>query len=225
MAVAKVIYKYIICSYLYVTILFTKVPEYTPFKKIKTEIASGMVLTSTCSPHKAINTSALCFFLRKKKRTGALCCHDVCNRQHQTQSIITRDKQHSTTWQADEEHKQVRDWDENRSDTDGYHWYYICFHIFVRIRIWIRIVSTMPDRIRLDIDIINMWLEYSDMDTVSDVEYPDSDMDRFDSSKRIRSRIRSEISVPFSPVHMGTRVDLGLTGHGDLSLYSLHSKL
>ena len=97
MTVAKVIYKYIICSYLYVTILFTKVPEYTPFKKIKIEIASGMVLTSTCSPHKAINTSALCFFLRKKKRTGALCCHDICNRQHQTQAIITRDKQHSTT--------------------------------------------------------------------------------------------------------------------------------
>ena len=46
--------------------------------------------------------------------------------------------------------------DENGSDTDGYHQYYICFHISVRIRIRIRIVSTMSDRIRLDIDIINM---------------------------------------------------------------------
>ena len=36
----------------------------------------------------------------------------------------------------------------------------------------------MPDRIRLDVDIINMRFEYSDTDTVSDVEYPDSDMDR-----------------------------------------------
>jgi hypothetical protein len=36
----------------------------------------------------------------------------------------------------------------------------------------------MPDRIRLDIDIINMRFEYSDMDTVSDVKYPDSDTDR-----------------------------------------------
>ena len=69
--------------------------------------------------------------------------------------------------------------DENGSDTDGYHRYYICFHISVWIWIRIRIVSTMPDRIRLDIDIINMRFEYSDTDTVSDVEYPDSDMDRF----------------------------------------------
>ena len=67
--------------------------------------------------------------------------------------------------------------DENRSDTDGYHRYYICFHISVRIRIRIRIVSTMSDRIRLDIDIINMRFEYSDTDTVSDVGYPDSDTD------------------------------------------------
>ena len=37
--------------------------------------------------------------------------------------------------------------DENGSDTDGYHRYYICFHIFVWIRIRIRIVSTMSDRI------------------------------------------------------------------------------
>ena len=68
--------------------------------------------------------------------------------------------------------------DENGSDTDGYHRYYICFHISVRIRIRIWIVSTMSDRIRLDIDIINMRFEYSDKDTVSDVGYPDSDTDR-----------------------------------------------
>jgi hypothetical protein len=37
----------------------------------------------------------------------------------------------------------------------------------------------MPDKIRLDIDIINMRFEYSDTDTVSDVAYPDSDTDRF----------------------------------------------
>ena len=37
--------------------------------------------------------------------------------------------------------------DENGSDTDRYHRYYICFHISVRIRIRIRIVSTMSDRI------------------------------------------------------------------------------
>jgi hypothetical protein len=68
--------------------------------------------------------------------------------------------------------------DENGSDTDGYHRYYICFHISVRIRIRIRIVSSISDRIRLDIDIINMRFEYSDTDTVSDVKYPDSDADR-----------------------------------------------
>ena len=68
--------------------------------------------------------------------------------------------------------------DENGSDTDGYHRYYICFHISVRIRIRIRIVLTMSDRIRLDIDIINMRFEYSDTDTVLDVGYLDSDTDR-----------------------------------------------
>ena len=47
---------------------------------------------------------------------------------------------------------------------------YICFHISSRIRIRIRIVSAMPDMIRLDVDIINMRFEYSDTDTVSDVE-------------------------------------------------------
>jgi hypothetical protein len=37
----------------------------------------------------------------------------------------------------------------------------------------------MSDMIHLDIDIINMRFGYSDTDTVSDVEYPDSDTDRF----------------------------------------------
>jgi hypothetical protein len=36
----------------------------------------------------------------------------------------------------------------------------------------------MPDMIRLDIDIINMRFENLDTNTVSDVEYSDSDMDR-----------------------------------------------
>ena len=72
----------------------------------------------------------------------------------------------------------VRSRDEKGSDMDGYHRYYICFHISVRIRIRIRIVSIMSDRVRLDIDIINMRFEYSDTDTVSDVGYPDSDTDR-----------------------------------------------
>jgi hypothetical protein len=74
----------------------------------------------------------------------------------------------------------VEDRDENRSDTDRYNRYYICFHISVRIRIRMRIVSTMPDRIPLDIDIINMRFEYSDTDTVLDVEYPDSNTDIFE---------------------------------------------
>jgi hypothetical protein len=50
----------------------------------------------------------------------------------------------------------------------------------------------MPDKIQLDIDIINMRFGYLDTDTVSDIEYPDSDTDRLNPSKRIRSRIRSE---------------------------------
>ena len=59
-----------------------------------------------------------------------------------------------------------------------YHSYYICFHISNRIRILIRIVSAMPDRIRFDVDIINMRFEYSDTDKASDVEYPYSDINR-----------------------------------------------
>ena len=68
--------------------------------------------------------------------------------------------------------------DVNGLDTDGYHRYYICFYISTRIRIRIRIVPAMSDMIRLDIDIVNMRFDYLDTDTVSDVEYPDSDTDR-----------------------------------------------
>jgi hypothetical protein len=35
----------------------------------------------------------------------------------------------------------------------------------------------MPNRIRSDVDIINMRFEFSDTDTVSYVEYPDLDTD------------------------------------------------
>jgi hypothetical protein len=41
-------------------------------------------------------------------------------------------------------------------------------------------VSAKPDRIRFDVNIINMRFEFSDTDMVSDVEYLDSDMDRFE---------------------------------------------
>ena len=39
-------------------------------------------------------------------------------------------------------------------------------------------MSIMSDKIRLDVDIINIRFKYSDTDTVSDIEYLDSDMDR-----------------------------------------------
>jgi len=39
-------------------------------------------------------------------------------------------------------------------------------------------MSIMLDKIRLDVDIINIRFKYSDMDTVSDVGYSDSDTDR-----------------------------------------------
>jgi hypothetical protein len=51
---------------------------------------------------------------------------------------------------------------------------YICFHISVRIRI--RIMPTMSNRIQLDINSTNMRFEYSDMD-ISNVEYQDLDTD------------------------------------------------
>jgi hypothetical protein len=37
----------------------------------------------------------------------------------------------------------------------------------------------MSDKIRLDVDIINIRFKYSDTDTVSDVEYLDSNMNIF----------------------------------------------
>ena len=40
-------------------------------------------------------------------------------------------------------------------------------------------MSIMSDKVRLDIDIINIRFKYSDTDTVSDVEYSKSDMDKF----------------------------------------------
>jgi len=36
----------------------------------------------------------------------------------------------------------------------------------------------MSDKILFDVDIINIRFKYSDTDTVSDVEYSDSDTDR-----------------------------------------------
>jgi len=39
-------------------------------------------------------------------------------------------------------------------------------------------MSTMSDKIRLDVDIINIQFKYSDMNTVSDIEHSDSDTDR-----------------------------------------------
>ena len=68
--------------------------------------------------------------------------------------------------------------DENGSDTNGYHSYHICFHIFGQIRIRIRIMSTMSDKIRLNVDIINIRFKYSDTDMVSDIKHSDSDTDK-----------------------------------------------
>jgi len=36
----------------------------------------------------------------------------------------------------------------------------------------------MSDKIWLDVNIINIWFKYSDTDTVSDVEYSNSDTDK-----------------------------------------------
>jgi len=44
-------------------------------------------------------------------------------------------------------------------------------------------MSTMSNKIGLDIDIINIRSKYSDTDTVSDVEYSDSNTDRSKSLK------------------------------------------
>jgi hypothetical protein len=53
-------------------------------------------------------------------------------------------------------------------------------------------VSDMSDRVRMDINIINMRFEYSDTDTVSDVEYPIRIRTDLNSYKRIRSQIHPE---------------------------------
>jgi len=39
-------------------------------------------------------------------------------------------------------------------------------------------MSTMSDNIRLDVDIMNIRFKYSDTDTLSDVEYSNSDTDK-----------------------------------------------
>ena len=39
-------------------------------------------------------------------------------------------------------------------------------------------MSIISDKIRLDVNIINIRLKYSDIDTVSDVQYSNSDTDR-----------------------------------------------
>ena len=94
--------------------------------------------------------------------------------------------------------------DENGSDTDGYHRYYICFHISVRIRIRIRIMSTMSDMIRLDIDIcdlsIRIRIRYRMLDIWTRIR---TDLN---PSKRIRFRIRSEnIRTVFIPTQQSAR--------------------
>ena len=40
-------------------------------------------------------------------------------------------------------------------------------------------MSIMSDKIQLDVDIINIRFKYSDTDTVSNIEYSDSDTDKF----------------------------------------------
>jgi len=37
----------------------------------------------------------------------------------------------------------------------------------------------MPDRIGIEANIINMRFEYSDIDIISDIEYPNSDTNRY----------------------------------------------
>ena len=39
-------------------------------------------------------------------------------------------------------------------------------------------MSTMSDKIRLDVDIMNIRFKYSDTDMVSDVEFSNSDTDK-----------------------------------------------
>jgi len=74
---------------------------------------------------------------------------------------------------------------------DKYHLYYIYFYISIRIRIWI---VYMPDGIQMDSDIINIRFKYSNTDTVSDFEHPDSDTNKFGL------KYGQKISIPFSPL-------------------------
>ena len=88
--------------------------------------------------------------------------------------------------------------DQNGSDMDGYHWYHICFHISLRIRIQIQIMSIMSDKIWLDVDIITIRFKYSNTDMVLDVKHSDSIWTDLNLSKRI---LRSEnICTVSSPV-------------------------
>ena len=52
------------------------------------------------------------------------------------------------------------------------------FNISGRIRVQIRIISTISDKIGLDVDIINIRFKYLNTDTESDIEYSDLNMDR-----------------------------------------------
>jgi hypothetical protein len=56
---------------------------------------------------------------------------------------------------------------------------HLFLYFYIRIWIQIRIVSTMLDMIQIYINVINMRFEYSDEYMLSDVEYPNSDMDGF----------------------------------------------
>ena len=90
--------------------------------------------------------------------------------------------------------------DENGSDMDGYHRYHICFHISGRIRIRIRIMSIMSDKIRLDDDITNISIQirirYRMLNIRTRIR---TDLNL---SKRIQSRIQSEnIHTVFIPTH------------------------
>ena len=52
------------------------------------------------------------------------------------------------------------------------------FNISGRIRVQIRIISTISDKIGLDVDIINIRFKYLNTDTESDIEYSDLNIDK-----------------------------------------------
>jgi hypothetical protein len=68
----------------------------------------------------------------------------------------------------------------------------------------------MSNKIRLDIDIINIRFKYSDTDTVSDVEYSNSDTNRFFPLNEFGLEYGRKIFVPFSSLsfrhHAGAEV-------------------